>query len=103
MLNGVERFLADHGKDQSGSAMEGTLASGGEIWLRDVGTAKSGLILERWWVDHRLRTVVMSEDEHELARKQSGKGKAKKGGVVFSEEDREFTVFAYDIFIELGL
>jgi hypothetical protein len=46
MLTGVERFLVDYSsKDhQSGSAMEGTLASGGgEIWLRDVGTAKSGL------------------------------------------------------------
>jgi hypothetical protein len=66
MLTGVERFLANCSKDQSGSAMtEGTLASGGEIWLRDVGTAKSGLVLERRWVDHRLRTVVMSADEHE--------------------------------------
>jgi hypothetical protein len=57
MLTGVERFLSDYSsKDhQSGSAMEGTLASGGgEIWLRDVRTAKSGLVLERWWVDHRL-------------------------------------------------
>jgi hypothetical protein len=96
MLNGVERFLTDasNNKDQSGNSamMEGTLASGGEIWLRDVGTAKSGLVLERWWVDHRLRTVVMSEDDHhEHARKGSGKGKAKKGGIVFSEEDREFS------------
>jgi hypothetical protein len=91
MLTGVERFLADYSKDQSGSAMEGTLTSGGEIWLRDVGTAKSGLVLERWWVDHRMRTVVMSgDDEHEHARKGSGKGKAKKGGAVYSEEDREF-------------
>ena len=70
--------------------MEGTLASGGEIWLRDVGTAKSGLVLERWWVDHRSRTVVMSGDEHEHDRKGSGKGKAKKGDTVNSEEDREF-------------
>ena len=53
MLHGVERILADYSKDQSGSAMEGTLTSGGEIWLRDVGSAKSGLVLERWWVDHR--------------------------------------------------
>ena len=91
MLTGVERFLADNNKDQSGSAMiEGTLASGGEIWLRDVGTAKSGLILEKWWVDHRLRTVVISRDENEHARKGSGKGKAKKGGTIFLEEDREF-------------
>lgn len=90
MLTGVERFLADYSKDQSDSATEGTLASGGEMWLRDVGTAKSGLVLERWWVDHRLRTVVMSGDEHEHARKGPGKGKAKKGGAVFSEEDREF-------------
>lgn len=90
MLNGVERYLADYSKDQSGSAMmEGTLASGGEIWLRDVGTAKSGLVLEKWWVDHRLRTVVMSVDEHEHVARKSGKGKAKKGGAVFSEEDRE--------------
>ena len=90
MLTGVERFLADYSKDQSGSAMEGTLASGGEIWLRDVGTATSGLVLERWWVDHRLRTVVICADEHDHTRKGFGKGKAKKGGAVFSEEDREF-------------
>jgi hypothetical protein len=98
MLTGVERFLADcSNKDQSGSAMEGTPASGSEIWLRDVGTAKSGLALERWWVDHRLRTVVMGDDDehHEHARKGSGKGKAKKGGAVFSEEDREFFLFSY--------
>lgn len=94
MLTGVERFLADTSKDQSGSAvMEGTLASGGEIWLRDVGTAKSGLALEKWWVDHRLRTVVMSVDEHEHSRKGSGKGKAKKGVAVFTEEDRESNCF----------
>ena len=93
MLTNVERFLADcSSKDQSGSsAMKGTLASGGEIWLRDVGTAKSGLVLEKWWVDHRLRTVVMSEDEHEHDENGSGIGKAKKGGAVFSEEDREFS------------
>jgi hypothetical protein len=56
MLTGAERFLADCSiKDQLGaSAMEGRLAFGCEIWLRDVGTAKSGLVLERWWVDHRL-------------------------------------------------
>ena len=98
MLTGVERFLADYSKNQSGSAMEATLAPGGEIWLRDVGTATSGLVLERWWVDHRLRTVVMGVDEHEHTRKGSGKGKAKKGGTVFSEEDREFfsLCFAYD-------
>ena len=98
MLTGVERFLADYSKDQSGGGMEGTLASGGEIWLRDVGTAKSGLVLERWWVDHRLRTVVMDGDdehEHEHARKGSGKGKAKKGGVVYSEEDRVFSFYCF--------
>ena len=92
MLTDVERFLADcRSKDQSGSGsamMEGTLTSGGEIWLRDVGTAKSGLVLERWWVDHRSRTVVMSGDEHEHDRKGSGKGKAKKEDTVNSEEDR---------------
>lgn len=94
MLTGVERFLADQSKDHS-DAMEGTLATGGEIWLRDVGTAKSGMILEKWWVDHRLRTVVMAEDEeHEYGRKGSGKGKAKKGGVVHVEEDREFLSLA---------
>ena len=61
MLSRVERrCLSDYSKDQSGSAMmEGTLASGGERWLRDVATAKSGFVLERWWVDHRLRTVVI--------------------------------------------
>ena len=99
MLTGVERFLAETSKDQSGSAvMEGTLASGGEIWLRDVGTAKSGLALEKWWVDHRLRTVVMSVDEHEHSRKGSGKGKAKKGVTVFAEEDRESNCFGLSYF-----
>jgi hypothetical protein len=48
MLTGVERFLADYDKDKSGSAMEGTLTSGGEIWLRDIGTAESALVLEYW-------------------------------------------------------
>jgi hypothetical protein len=57
MLTGVERFLVEYRKDQPGSVME----SGDEIWLRDVGTGESGLVLERWWVDHRLRTVVMGE------------------------------------------
>lgn len=113
MLNSVEKFLNDdhhdhdqsNNKDQSSGAaaaavmVEGTLASGVEIWLRDVGNAKSaksgGLVLERWWVDHRLRTVVMSGGggggDQEHGRKGSGKGKAKKGGsAVFSEEDREF-------------
>jgi hypothetical protein len=54
-----------------------TLASGCEIWLRDVGTAKSGLVLERcqWWVDHRV-VVSGDEHEHEHAWKGSGKGKA---------------------------
>jgi hypothetical protein len=61
--------------------------------LRDVGTAKSGMILERWWVDHRSRTVVMGEDELDHDRKGSGKGKATKGGAVLSEEDREFFGF----------
>jgi hypothetical protein len=88
MLTGVERFLADYSEDQSGSVMEGTLDSCSEIWLRDVGTE---LILERWWVDHRLRTVVIGGDENEHARKGSGRGNSKKGGTtVFSEEDREF-------------
>ena len=93
MLTSVERFLADYSDDQSSSAMEGTPASGGEIWLRDVGTANSGLVLEKWWVDHQLRKVVVGGDENEHAWERSGKGKAKKGGV---EEDREFCFcFAY--------
>ena len=53
MPTGVEtrRVMADNSsKDKSGSGMEGTLASGCEIWLRDVGNAKSRLVLERWWV-----------------------------------------------------
>ena len=75
MLNGVERILADYSKDQSGSAMEGTLTSGGEIWLRDVGSAKSGLVLERWWVDHRMRTVVIGADH---ARKGKDPEKARQ-------------------------
>ena len=91
MLNAVEMFLADSksSKDQScNEVMEGTLPSGGEIWLRDVGSAHTGLVLERWWVDHRLRTVVMSEHEHEHARKGAE-----------GEEDREFlTVLFYDMF-----
>jgi len=100
MLTDVERFLADYSKDQSGStAMEGTLDSGGEIWLIDVGTAKSGLVLERWWVDHRLRTVVIGGDENERARKGSVKGKAKKGGT-FLEEDRLDTEYRYWSFME---
>ena len=90
MLIDVERFLAGYSKDQSSSAMEGTLTPGVEIWLRDVGTAKSGLVLERWWVDHRSRTVVMGGNELEHARKGSGKCKAKKGDTTF-EEDREFS------------
>ena len=75
MLSRVERrCLSDYSKDQSGSAMmEGTLASGGE---RDVATAKSGLVLERWWVDHRLRTVVIGGGgKNELARKGSGRAR----------------------------
>ena len=91
MLTNVERFLADHGKGYgANSAMEGTVTTGVEMWLRDVGTAKSGMMLERWWVDHRVRTVVMAGDEHDHDRKGSGKGKAKKGRVVLVEEDREF-------------
>jgi len=93
----VERFMADYSKDQSGSAME---ASGGEVWLKDVGTAKSGLVLERWWVDHLLRTVVKGEDEYEYAMKGSGKGKARNGGTVFSEEDREFCFSLMVLLIE---
>jgi hypothetical protein len=68
MLTGVERFLADYSEDQSGSAMEGTLDFCSEIWLRDVGTVRTGLVLERWWVDHRLRTVVIGGDENNHAR-----------------------------------
>ena len=67
-LTDVELFLADCSKDQSGSAMEGRLTFSGEIWLRDVGTAKSGLVLERWWVDHRLRTVVMGGNLNMLGK-----------------------------------
>ena len=92
MLTGVERFLADYSKDQSGSAIEGTLTSNCEIWVRDVGTAKSGLVLERWWVDHRSRSVVIGGDEHGHIQKGSGKGKEKKGG---AEEDREFFSYTY--------
>ena len=79
------------------SGMEGTLASSCEIWLRDVGTAKSGLVLERWWVEHRLRslrTVVISGDEHAYARKGCGKGKEKVGGTVFFEKDHACFAFA---------
>ena len=57
MLTGVERFLADYSKKPSRNAVEGILDSGHEIWLSDVGSAKSWLVLERWLVDHRLRKV----------------------------------------------
>jgi hypothetical protein len=41
------------------------------------------------------------DDEHdEHIRKGSGKGKAKKGGAVFSEEDRElFFLFSYCLLV----
>ena len=94
MLANVEWFLVDYSNDQSGSAMEGTLASSDEIWLKEVRTAKSGLVLETWWVDHQLRMVVIGGDENEHARKGSGNGKAKKGGTIFSKEDCE-SCFSY--------
>jgi len=60
------------------------------------------LVLERWRVDHRLRTVVVmiGGDENEHARKGSGKRKAKKGGTIFSEEDRLDTEYRYWSFME---
>ena len=61
----LERFLADYHRKPSGSAMEGTVYLGGERWLRDVGTVKSRLVLERWCVDHRLRAVVIGGDKNE--------------------------------------
>ena len=82
MLTSVENFLADHDKDPS---VAGVNVEVGEIWLRDVGTAKSGLVLEKWWVDHMAKTVVILGDER---RERSVKGKAKMGGAVFVEEDR---------------
>ena len=94
MLADVECFLFNYSNDQSGSVMEGTLASGGGIWLKEVGTAKSGLVLETWWVDHQLRTAVIGGDKNEHARKGTGNAKAKKGGTVFSEEDCE-SCFSY--------
>ncbi|KAF8804295.1 hypothetical protein BYT27DRAFT_6700590 [Phlegmacium glaucopus] len=105
MLTGVERFLEDHGKDHpggAGSAAEGTVAAGGEIWLRDVGTAKSGMVLERWWVDHRVRTVVLFGDDHDQqhGRKGYGKGKGKKGNAVRVEEDQLDTEYRYWSFVE---
>ena len=69
--------------------MEGTAATGGEVWLRDVRTAKSGMILQRWWVDHEVRTVVLFGDEHEHGEKGSRKGKTKKGSAAHVEEDHE--------------
>ena len=68
--------------------MEGTAVTGGEVWLRDVGTAEGRMILQRWWVDHKVRTVVFG-DEHEHGRKGSGKGKEKKGSAAYVEGDRE--------------
>lgn len=95
LLTSVERFLDDwHGKDHSGT-IEETLAAGAEIWLRDVGKGKSGMVLERWWVDHRLRTVVLVVDELENGQKGSGKGKAKKGSAVLIEEDRELFFLSF--------
>ena len=61
MLTGVEWFLTDYSKKPSGSAMEGTLDPGDEIWT----SGQRGLR----WVDHRLRTVVIDGDENEQARK----------------------------------
>ena len=86
MLTEVERFLVDHDKDHSGAgnAMETV-----EMWLRDVGTAKSGILLERWWVDHTAKTVVSVGDVDERW-KGPEMGKARKGGTVLFEEDREF-------------
>ena len=98
MLTDIKQFLADYCKDQSGSAMEEMLASGGEIWLRDIGTVKGGLVLETWWVDHRLRTVMIGGDENEHASQGSGKDMAKKGD---AEEDREFCFcFAYNMLLK---
>ena len=71
-------------------AMEGTLASGGEIWLRDVGSAKSGLVLERWWVDHRMRTVVIGADHARKGKDPEKARQREKIRVVF------LLCFAYD-------
>ena len=101
MLTSVERFLADYSNYQSGSAMKGTLASGGEIWLRDVGTVKSGPVLEMRWVDYQLRTVVIGGDEDEHARKGSGKCKTKKGGAVFSDKDCLSYCFANNMLLNV--
>ena len=102
MLTGVERFLDDcSSKDQSGSAMEGTLDPGDEIWLRDVGTAKSGLVLERWWVYHQSRKVVIGQDDNEHDRKGFGNTRQKRE-VLYSWKKIvslcfPYYCFAYDI------
>ena len=80
--------------------MEGTRASGGEQWLRDFGTAKSGLVLERWWVDLQSRTVVIGGGENEHTRKGSGKRQRNEGGTVFSEEDREL-LFLFTVLLTM--
>ena len=91
MLTSVEKFLADHDKDP---AVAGVNVEVGEIWLRDVGsTKKGGMVLEKWWVDHMVRTVVILGDERRKG--SSVKGKAKKAGVVFVEEDRGFFLAVY--------
>ena len=89
MLTSVEKFLADHDKDPS---VAGVNVEFGEIWLRDVGTAKSGMVLEKWWVDHMARTVVILGDERQ---KRSVKGKGKEGSAVFVEEDRGSWLFNF--------
>lgn len=91
MLTEVERFLVDHDKDHSGA---GNAMETGEMWLRDVGTAKSGMLLERWWVDHTAKTVVSVGDER---WKGPEMGKAKKGGTILFEEDRELKSLAAEL------
>ena len=90
ILTGVERFLGWHSKDQSGIGRNACF----RLWdmVERYRDGEEWIVLERWWVDHRLRTVVIcvDEHEHEYARKGYGKWKANKGGTVFSEEDREY-------------
>ena len=83
VLTNVEGFLADCSSNDQSAMMEGSLASGREIWWRNVRTAKSGW----YWVDHQVWWVGMNMNVLGIwSWKGSGKGKAKEGGAVLCED-----------------